>query len=160
MEIRTLRATGVFLLVVLIGCSSTSSTPPSTEIMSGTTVRGQSYPYGSTGSAGDLVITTTSTDPEYAFTPQKAVRVAGLAERGPRAEVVFLSALRGPKGEELRFVRQGACCPFETSSSDLGTGLLDVYEVTYEGLSEPLILYLNMYDKGDVFVPVGLTGAK
>jgi hypothetical protein len=83
-----------------------------------------------------------------------------MAERGPLAERLFLSALRGPKGEEIQFTRQGSCCPFETPGSDLGTGLLDVYEVTYPGLEKPLVLYLNMYDKGEVLVPAGFTSAK
>jgi hypothetical protein len=160
MSNRTLGLCGALFLAVLVGCSSASSAPQPTKILSSSSAGGQRYPYGSSGSVGDLSISKVASDPQYAYTPQKAVTVAGLAEQGPLAERMFLSALRGPNGEELQFTRQGSCCPFKTSGSDLGEGLLDVYEVTYLGLEEPLVLYLNMYDKGEVLVPVGLTGAK
>ena len=44
------------------------------------------------------------------------------------------------------YVRIGTCCKFKTDNSPLGSGLLDQYEVSYDGLVEPVILYLNMYD--------------
>jgi hypothetical protein len=37
----------------------------------------------------------------------------------------------------------------------MGLGLLDLYEVTYEGLEQPVILYLDMYDEGPVAAPAG-----
>ncbi|WP_255345422.1 hypothetical protein [Pontibacter sp. BAB1700] len=39
----------------------------------------------------------------------------------------------------------------------MGGGLLDKYSITYEGLAEPIILYINMYDSDKLKVPVGFT---
>lgn len=39
----------------------------------------------------------------------------------------------------------------------MGRGLLDVYEVTYDGLPEPVELYLNLYDYEQPRAPVGFT---
>ena len=38
--------------------------------------------------------------------------------------------------------------------------LLDQYEVTYEGLARPVLLYLNMYDPGEARAPAGFTFAE
>jgi hypothetical protein len=143
--------------VALAACSSTRGGPASPKLVSSLKVDGRLYPYGSSGAVGELEISTVSADPTYGYTSQNPVKVAGLAESGPRAEQVFLSALRGPNGETIEYWRRGACCPFDTKFSELGTGLLDVYEVTYAGLGEPLLLYLDMYEPGEVAVPLGLS---
>jgi hypothetical protein len=38
----------------------------------------------------------------------------------------------------------------------MGAGFLEAYELSWEGLSKPIILYLNIYEKGVLMVPVGL----
>lgn len=38
----------------------------------------------------------------------------------------------------------------------MGGGLLDIYEVSYEGLEKPVVIYINMYDAGELKAPVGL----
>ncbi len=38
--------------------------------------------------------------------------------------------------------------------------MLDVYEITYDGLSTPLKIYVNMYERSDALIPRGLTGRK
>ena len=35
--------------------------------------------------------------------------------------------------------------------------LLDTYEVTYDGLKEPIVLYIDMYDYGPLAAPKGFT---
>ena len=78
-----------------------------------------------------------------------------------RGEQSYLDALRGPAGQSVTYRRQGSCCPFKTPNGLLdNTGLLDAYLVTWEGNDKPLKLYINMYDKGDLFIPVGLTAAQ
>lgn len=42
----------------------------------------------------------------------------------------------------------------------MGGGLLDVYEITYDGLDKPIELYINMYDYNDPMIPVGFTPKK
>jgi hypothetical protein len=39
----------------------------------------------------------------------------------------------------------------------MGAGFLDVYELTWEGQSKPIKLYLNIYERGYLFVPMGLS---
>jgi hypothetical protein len=72
----------------------------------------------------------------------------------------YLNALAGPKGEKITYTKLENCCPFPTKRSVMGVGLLDVYVLTWEGQSKPIKLYLNMYEKGILKVPVGLTAKK
>jgi hypothetical protein len=72
----------------------------------------------------------------------------------------FLNALAGPKGEKVSFTKLESCCPFPTKRSEMGVGLLDVYEVKWEGLKKPVILYMNIYEKGALKVPVGFSLSK
>ena len=69
----------------------------------------------------------------------------------------FLNALAGPKGEKITYTKLESCCPFPTKRSDMGAGLLDVYELKWEGQRKPITLYLNIYEKGILMVPVGLS---
>lgn len=69
----------------------------------------------------------------------------------------FLNALAGPKGEKIIFTKLESCCPFPTKRSEMGAGLLDVYELKWEGQKSPVILYLNIYEKGVLMVPFGLS---
>jgi hypothetical protein len=68
----------------------------------------------------------------------------------------FLNALAGPKGEKITYTKLESCCPFPTKRSDMGAGLLDVYELKWEGQKSPVILYLIIYEKGVLMVPFGL----
>jgi hypothetical protein len=38
----------------------------------------------------------------------------------------------------------------------MGAGFLDVYELRWEGQTKPIVLYLNIYEKGILMVPLGL----
>jgi hypothetical protein len=88
------------------------------------------------------------------------ILVGGGVNGGAANERRYLASLRGPGGETLRFERLGSCCHFRTPNGPRGTGLLDVYEVTHDGLARPVVLYLNMYDGGgESAVPVGFTRA-
>ena len=69
----------------------------------------------------------------------------------------FLKALAGPKGEKITFTKLESCCPFPTKRTDLGAGLLDVYELKWDGQKKPVKLYLNIFEKGVLMVPVGLS---
>ena len=96
---------------------------------------------------------------EYAYSPSNPVNVAGLAGAyDPRSEYAYLNRLRGPSGESVSYRRLGQCCPFESQNAIFGsTALLDQYEVSYDGLAEPVVLYLNFYDKGEIRPPRGFT---
>lgn len=98
-----------------------------------------------------------STDDTYGFSPDNPVKVGGYGDRtGPRNQRRFLNALLGPNGETLEYYRDGSCCGFETPNGILGFGALDIYMLYWEGSSDTLAIYLNMYDKGKLLIPKGL----
>ncbi|RZJ30644.1 MAG: 2-dehydro-3-deoxyphosphooctonate aldolase [Flavobacterium sp.] len=72
----------------------------------------------------------------------------------------FLNALAGPKGEKVFYKKLESCCPFPTKRDPIGAGFLDVYQITWVGLQRPFKLYLNIYEKGKMMVPVGFTAKK
>lgn len=84
---------------------------------------------------------------EYGYSEDNPVKVGTEnLNDGPANERAYLDLLTGPNGEEISYNRLGSCCEFETENSPFGGGLLDRYEIEYEGLEEPIILYINMYD--------------
>jgi hypothetical protein len=87
----------------------------------------------------------------YGYTPEDPIKVGG----GPSGEHEYLQHLRGPEGQRLRFHRLGSCCGFDDPSLPFGGGLLDMYEVTYEGLASPVRLYLDMYRRQEPRAPTG-----
>lgn len=106
---------------------------------------------------GDPVPSGVSKDPQYGFSETDPIRV-GRKESGPRAARAYLDSLRGPRGEEVQYKRLGNCCHFKTPNAWVeGWALLDRYEVTYRGLEQPVILYLDLYDYEQPRVPVGFT---
>jgi len=72
----------------------------------------------------------------------------------------YLASLAGPNGEELQFHRRGSCCAYKSKNGILGGGgnaLVDVYEVTYEGLKKPILVYISFYDYEKLYIPNGFT---
>jgi hypothetical protein len=63
--------------------------------------------------------------------------------------------LSGPKGEKISYKKIQNCCPFPSKKSESGAGLLEIYEITWPGLVQPIKLYLNIYEKGILKVPMG-----
>ena len=94
--------------------------------------------------------------PAYAVTPEKPVKVGGGFKDGAKHQEAYLNALQGPDGQPVTWKRQGTCCPFKTPNGIVGErGLLDRVEVTYKGLKDPVILYLNLYDREAPLAPAG-----
>lgn len=99
-----------------------------------------------------------STDAAYGVTPEKPIKVGGGFNDGANQEERYLDTLRGPQGQPVIWKRLGTCCPFRTPNGIVGErGLLDRVEVTYKGLEEPVILYLNLYDRETPRAPAGFT---
>ncbi len=103
-----------------------------------------------------FVITQFSNDPKYGYNKDYPINVF---YRNTKDEAInpqrYLNALTGPKGEKLFFKKIEVCCPFPTKNSEMGGGFLAIYEVTWVGLKQPVKLYLNSYEKGDLLVPIG-----
>ena len=92
-------------------------------------------------------------DPEYAYTPRKPVQVGGGAMYVAARERRYLDALRAPDGRPISYKRTGSG-PQETNSLTI----LDHYQISYEGLEKPLVIYLDAYHYDDALkAPQGLT---
>ncbi|ASB51119.1 2-dehydro-3-deoxyphosphooctonate aldolase [Alkalitalea saponilacus] len=102
-----------------------------------------------------LLISHYSDDPTYGYAKENPVMTGGGADRVLNQRR-YLNALTGPEGQYVSYRRLGSCCMFKTKNGTFGdTGLLDMYELTYDGIQEPVILYINMYDSDTLQVPVG-----
>ncbi|WP_204743192.1 hypothetical protein [Pseudocnuella soli] len=97
-----------------------------------------------------------ATDKTYGYSQSNPVKVGGKFLSGVANERRFLNGLAGPGGEQVQYKRRGSCCGFKTPNGFDNVGMLDIYKVYWEGCKDTAILYLNMYDEGDLQVPVGL----
>ena len=103
-----------------------------------------------------FVITEYSKDKKYGYDKDYPINVFYYSTRNETInQERFLNALTGPKGQKISFSKIESCCPFPTKRSEMGAGFLDVYEVKWEGLKKPILLYMNIYEKGVLKVPVG-----
>ncbi|WP_433829695.1 2-dehydro-3-deoxyphosphooctonate aldolase [Flavobacterium anhuiense] len=102
-------------------------------------------------------ITQFAKDKKYGYDPDYPVNIFFQNTNNETLnEVRFLNALAGPNGEKITFHRLETCCPFPTKRSNMGAGFLNVYELKWDGQKKPVKLYLNIYEKGILMVPVGL----
>lgn len=115
-------------------------------------------------SAPDLVLTPNntfdiklfSTDKKYGYDKDYPINIFFQTSKSEVNQERFLNALAGPKGEKITYTKLESCCPFPTKRSEMGAGFLDVYELQWEGQKKPIVLYLNIYEKGILMVPMGL----
>ena len=105
-----------------------------------------------------FAITLFSNDKKYGYNPDYPINIFYQNTRNETLnETRFLNALAGPNGEKITYKRLETCCPFPTKRSDMGAGFLNVYELTWQGQKKPIKLYLNVYEKGILMVPMGLS---
>lgn len=105
-----------------------------------------------------FLISEFSTDRKYGYDKDYPINIFYESTRNETInQQRFLNALAGPKGEKITYTKLESCCPFPTKRSEMGVGLLDVYELKWEGQKSPVILYLNIYEKGVLMVPFGLS---
>lgn len=90
-----------------------------------------------------------STDPDYARTAEKPAQVGGSPVFGGARQRRYLESLRGPEGQAVRFTRLPA-----VDAPD-GETLIDRYEITYDGLDTPVILFLDWYRYTALTAPRG-----
>jgi hypothetical protein len=83
-------------------------------------------------------------DPKYGLSVDAPIQVGGGAAYGPARERQYLGVLRGPAGQVLKVRRTGST-------------ILAAYEVSYDGLATPVMLYVDEYHFGDLAVPRGFT---
>lgn len=106
--------------------------------------------------AGVLRLTGISDDPNYGLDQKNPIR----AGKDYFSEWAYLNALRGPDGQVVHYRSLSQCCPFDAPEAVSGKGFLDRYELAYEGLAKPAILYFSLFAE-DVLpqAPVGFTYA-
>ena len=134
-----------WIFLWLVSCA------PKTQILSTNTA-----PQRTDGQA--FILTEISEDKTYGYSQKNPIKVGGVEKReGPLNERRFLNTRAGPNGELITYQRIGSCCPFKTPNGFDGTGLLDKYKITWEGQTNEVFLYINMYDYGTLKCPVGFT---
>ena len=105
-----------------------------------------------------FVITEYSKDKKYGYDADYPINLFFQNTRNEKLnQERFLNALAGPKGEKITYTKLESCCPFPTKRTDLGAGFLDVYELKWDGQKKTIKLYLNIYEKGILMVPMGLS---
>ena len=140
----------VFLLlfVLSVSCVSTKSTIKNID---------DNAPVPNLTANNTFVITEYAKDKKYGYDPDYPINVFF---RNTKDETInqqrFLNALSGPKGEKLVYSKVETCCPFPTKRNEMGAGLLDVYEINWEGNKTPVRLYFNIFEKGALLCPIGL----
>jgi len=89
--------------------------------------------------------------PGYGLNPTQPIMVGGLSsERNESVARIlrYLVHVRGPEGQPVTYERIGSCCSFRTPNPVYGNrGRLDMYEVAYDGLEDPVVFYFNVYDE-------------
>lgn len=139
----------IALLIVTASCISTKSTLKNVD---------DNAPIPTLTKENTFVITEYSKDKKYGYNKDYPINIF---YRNTVQDTInqqrFLNALAGPNGEKITYTKLESCCPFPTKKSDLGAGFLDVYQLTWAGQRNPITLYLNIYEKGVLMVPVGLS---
>ena len=93
----------------------------------------------------------------YGLNPAEPVMVGGVGD-GPRRTYQYFSRLRSPTGTTVNVERIGSCCRFKTPNARIGEHApLDKYEVTYDDLGSPIVVYVNIYDEGIIEPIKGFT---
>ena len=143
----------VFLLFILISssCVSTRSTLKNVDNTAPSpTLKDNAF-----------VLKDYSKDNKYGFDPDYPVNVFYQSAKDENLNAErYLRALAGPNGEKISFVKVESCCPFPTKRTEMGAGFLDIYELHWEGQKNPIKLYINIYERGYLLVPVGLSVKK
>ena len=103
---------------------------------------------------GSMILKEAAQDEDYGYKAnQKNSIKVGKIEN----EYAFLRSLRSPSGGPVTFKRFGSCCEFKCKSAPFGKGFLDKFEIRYDGLIQPIIIYLNGYEYENPRCPVAFT---
>ena len=141
----------LLLIVVVIAssCGSTKSTLKNVD---------NNAPIPTLTKNNTFLLTEYSKDKKYGFDADYPINVfyKNSKEENINAER-FLNALAGPNGEKISYNKLESCCPFPTKRSTMGACFLDVYELIWAGQTQSVKLYMNIYEKGYLLVPVGLS---
>lgn len=138
----------ILVIVLFTACVSTKSTLQNVD---------NNAPVPELTKDGNFIISEFATDKKYGYDPDYPVNVF---YRNTANDTInqrrYLKSLAGPNGEKISYVKLGTCCPFPSKHSVMGAGFLDVFEIKWKNQKNPVKLYLNIYEKGSLKVPVGM----
>lgn len=139
----------IALLIITVSCVSSKSTLKNVD---------DNAPVLTLSQNNTFIITEYSKDKKYGYDQDYPINIFYRTTKEDSInQQRFLDALAGPKGEKISYTKLESCCPFPTKRTELGAGFLDVYLLKWEGQKKPVKLYLNIYEKGILMVPVGLS---
>lgn len=148
---RTLAKLTLFVTLISLctSCVSTRSTLKNVD---------DSAPLPKLSANNTFILTDYAKDRKYGYDPDYPVNVfyQNAKDENLNAER-YLNALAGPNGEEITFLKIESCCPFPTKRVDIGAGFLDIYEIKWAGQDKPIRLYVNIYERGYLLCPMGLS---
>lgn len=103
-----------------------------------------------------FIIIRTSPDGKYGYDQDYPVNLGFLPIQTAEVNIKrYFGGLTGPNGEEVTYNKVDSCCPFPSPKTDMGAGVLDIYQVTWQGLKEPKRIYINLYERSEVMAPKG-----
>lgn len=138
-----------FLIITICSCISTKSTLMNVD---------NNAPMPKLNAENNFVLTQISNDSRYGYDKNYPINVFYINATNEEINCKrFLNAIFGPNGEKITYKKTGICCPFPTKNINTGGGFLEVYEITYDGLKTPKILYLNIYERGLLLAPKDFT---
>jgi hypothetical protein len=143
--------TGSVLLTLFFGCGVTKNSSSDKGVGNTRTEKVQFY------DDNTYLLEKYAADSTYGYTSKNPVCVGGIKDESAIAPSRnYLNALLGPNGEKIKYFRYGSCCGFKTPNGMINDmGLLDHYGVYWKG-SDTLSIYINIYDEGNLFIPLGL----
>lgn len=140
---------GLILMFLSSSCISTKSTLRNVD---------DNAPTPRLSKENTFIITEYSKDKRYGYNKDYPINIFYYTTTNEKLnEERFLNALAGPKGEKITYTKIETCCPFPSKRTSMGAGFLNVYEIRWEGQKKPITLYLNIYEKGFLMCPLGLT---
>jgi hypothetical protein len=111
--------------------------------------------------ADSFVITESSSDPKYGYDKDYPINLGFSNEKESTKNVAyFFNALTGINGEKISYEKVDSCCPFPTKRTTIGAGTLDIYEISIENNPKKIRIYINLFEKGKVLCPKGLSYKK
>ena len=142
----------IFFISLLSSCVSTKSTLKNVD---------DNAPIPKLSADNTFILTEVSTDRKYGYDADYPVNVFYQNAKDEKLNAErYLNALAGPNGEKITFTKIESCCPFPTKRVEIGAGFLDIYELTWQGQNKPIRLYINIYERGYLLVPIGLSAKK
>ena len=139
----------VVLITFLNSCVSTKSTLKNVD---------DNAPFPTLTADNTFVLTAHSNDKKYGFDADYPINVFYLNATNENLNAErYLNALAGPNGEKITITKLESCCPFPTKRVAIGAGFLDIYQLQWQGQTKPVKLYLNIYERGYLLIPTGLS---